>query len=67
MPQVWQLLEHLLTNDLMKKIEKKEALFRKHLTHPKIKEIRGCGLMLALEFDDEALANNLVEKALEKA
>lgn len=59
-------LEHLLTNDLMKKIDKKEALFRKHLTHPKIKEIRGCGLMLALEFDDEALANNLVEKALEK-
>lgn len=59
-------LEHLLTTDLMKKIDKKEALFRKHLTHPKIKEIRGCGLMLALEFDDEALANNLVEKALEK-
>lgn len=59
-------LDYLLTNDLMKKIDKKEALFRKHLTHPKIKEIRGCGLMLALEFDDEALANNLVEKALEK-
>ena len=59
-------LDYLLINDLMQKIEKKEALFRKHLTHPKIKEIRGCGLMLALEFDDEALSNNVVEKALEK-
>jgi acetylornithine/N-succinyldiaminopimelate aminotransferase len=59
-------LEHLLTNDLMQEIDKKEALFRKLLTHPKVKEIRGAGLMLAVEFDDEVLANKVVEQALEK-
>ncbi len=59
-------LKHLLTTDIMKDIDKKEALFRKHLTHPKIKEIRGSGLMLAVEFDDAVLTKKVVEQALEK-
>jgi len=58
-------LQHLLTTDIMKKVGEKEKLFRTHLSHPKIKEIRGKGLMLAIEFNDEELAQKIVEKSLE--
>jgi acetylornithine aminotransferase len=58
-------LQHLLTTDIMKKVDEKEKLFRTHLSHPKIKEIRGKGLMLAIEFNDEELAQKIVEKSLE--
>ena len=59
-------LEYLLTTDIMQKIDEKEQLFRTHLQHPKIKEIRGYGLMLALEFESEELAQKVVEQSLEK-
>ena len=39
---------------------KKEKLFRSLLKHPKIKEIRGKGLMLALMMESADLANELV-------
>ena len=58
-------LEHLLAADIMQKVDKKEQLFRLHLKHPKIKEIRGNGLMLSIEFDDEELAKKVVEQSLE--
>ncbi len=58
-------LEHLLTDDVMQKVDEKEQLFRLHLKHPKIKEIRGKGLMLSIEFDDEELAKKVVEQSLE--
>ena len=58
-------LQHLLTSNLMKEVERKEQLFRKHLKHPEIKEIRGKGLMLAVEFEDEKLAKKVVEQSLE--
>lgn len=59
-------LKHLLSSNLMLDIENKESLFKKHLNHPKIKEIRGKGLMLAIEFNDENLAQKVVESSLEK-
>jgi len=58
-------LEHLLADDVMRKVDEKEQLFRLHLKHPKIKEIRGKGLMLSIEFDDEELAKKVVEQSLE--
>ena len=58
-------LKHLLATDIMQEVERKEQLFRKHLKNPKIKEIRGKGLMLAIEFEDEELAQQVVEKSLE--
>jgi acetylornithine/N-succinyldiaminopimelate aminotransferase len=58
-------LEYLLSSDIMQKVDEKEQLFRTHLKHPKIKEIRGKGLMLAIEFNDEELAQKIVEKSLE--
>ncbi len=43
------LLDELLTTSIMQDIDRKEALFRKLLQHPKIKTIHGRGLMLAPE------------------
>ena len=57
-------LEHLLATDIMQEVEKKEQLFRLNLKHSKIKEIRGEGLMLAIEFEDEELAKKVVEQSL---
>jgi len=59
-------LQHLLSSDLMKEVEQKEQLFRTHLSHPKIKSIRGKGMMLALEFENVDIAQKVVEKSLEK-
>jgi acetylornithine/succinyldiaminopimelate/putrescine aminotransferase len=58
-------LEHLLATDIMQKIDEKEKLFRKHLSHPKIKEVRGNGLMLAIELKNKELAQKVVEQCLE--
>jgi len=59
-------LQYLLSTDIMQEVEKKEQLFRENLQHPQIKEIRGEGLMLAIEFEDEELAQKVVEQSLEK-
>lgn len=58
-------LKHLLSSDILNQIEKKEQLFRDYLKHPKIKEIRGKGLMIAIEFEDENLAKKVGKKSLE--
>ena len=57
-------LEYLLNSNTMQQIEKKEKLIRLNLSHPKIKEIRGSGLMLAIEFNDEVLAKKVVKESL---
>jgi len=59
-------LKYLLATNIMQEVDKKEQLFRKHLEHPKIKEIRGNGLMLSIEFEDEELSRKVVNKSLEK-
>jgi acetylornithine/succinyldiaminopimelate/putrescine aminotransferase len=41
----------LLEEDLAGQVAKKEALFRRLLVHPAIREVRSCGLLIALEFD----------------
>ena len=59
-------LNHLLSSNIIKEIEQKEQLFREHLNHPKIKEIRGKGLMLAIELEDEVLTKKIVEESFKK-
>ena len=59
-------LNMLLNSSLIEDTLKKELLFKKLLKHPKIKEIRGKGLMLALIMDTPETANELVLQAKEK-
>lgn len=44
-------LEVILTEDLVKEVNQKGELFRSLLKHPKIKEVRGIGLMLSIQLD----------------
>lgn len=57
-------LKELLSSNIMKEVNNKEKLFRTYLKHPKIKDIRGRGLMLSIEFEDEDLAKKVVEESL---
>ncbi len=59
-------LQEVLKPQFMQKVLEKEMLFRKLLVHPKIKEIRGKGLMLALIVDSPELASDLILKSLNK-
>jgi len=58
-------LDELCETQLFREVEKKETLFRALLKHPKIKEIRGKGLMLAIELDDVELCQKVVHRGLE--
>ena len=59
-------LKETLDSELMKKINKKEALIKKLLCHDLILEIRGKGLMLALIMKNKKIAEQLVENCLKK-
>jgi acetylornithine/N-succinyldiaminopimelate aminotransferase len=58
-------LEEITTSNLIPETLVKEALIRKHLQHPLIKEIRGKGLMLALMVDSYEIANKILLQAKE--
>jgi acetylornithine/succinyldiaminopimelate/putrescine aminotransferase len=57
-------LQYLLKTNLLNEIEEKEMLFRENLVHPKIKEIRGIGLMLSIELDSEVLVKKVVDESM---
>jgi acetylornithine/N-succinyldiaminopimelate aminotransferase len=57
-------LEVLLDEQLVEKVAAKETLFRKHLTHSAIKNIRGKGLMLALEFESFDLNKKIIDTCI---
>ncbi len=59
-------LEVLLKEKLYKRTAKKEKLFRALLNHPSIKEIRGRGLMLAVEFNNEKFCKKVIENCLKR-
>jgi len=44
-------LNVILEEELLKDIDEKEKLFKRLLVHPKIKNVRGKGLMLGIEFE----------------
>jgi acetylornithine/N-succinyldiaminopimelate aminotransferase len=44
-------LNVITTEGLMDTVEEKHQLFLQHLQHPEIKEVRGIGLMMAIELD----------------
>ena len=55
----------LLNEKLYTKAPEKEKLFRKFLRHPNIKEIRGKGLLLAVELGNTELMHKVVRKAVD--
>ena len=60
-------LQTLLKNSyIINSIPKKEKLFRKGLEHPLVKEIRGVGLMLAIELGNVKKCRKFVELAYKK-
>ncbi|MDR0661290.1 MAG: aspartate aminotransferase family protein [Prevotellaceae bacterium] len=58
-------LDALMEERLMDKVEEKENLFRKLLVHSKIKEVRGVGLILAVELGDKDLLQKFIRKGQE--
>ncbi|TSD67830.1 aspartate aminotransferase family protein [Inquilinus sp. KBS0705] len=58
-------LDVLLSQNLVGGVAQKEALLRQHLTHPAIKQIRGKGLMLALEFESFELNKKIIDRCIE--
>ncbi|MBK0382763.1 aspartate aminotransferase family protein [Pedobacter sp. SD-b] len=58
-------LETILSENLIAHVEEKEKLFRSLLTHPKIKEIRGKGLMLCIQLDSFEQVETISKKCVE--
>jgi acetylornithine/succinyldiaminopimelate/putrescine aminotransferase len=58
-------LEVLLNDNLVEQVDAKAALFRELLVHPAIKEVRGKGLMLALELESFELNKKLIDRCIE--
>jgi acetylornithine/N-succinyldiaminopimelate aminotransferase len=57
-------LKVLLKENIIEKVKKKEALFRKHLQHPSIIQLRSSGLLIALEFENEFICKKLVDHCI---
>jgi len=58
-------LEVLINENLIAGVAEKEALFKKLLVHPVIKEVRGKGLMLAAEFESFDLNKKIIDRCIE--
>jgi len=58
-------LEVLLDERLIDSVAEKEALFKKLLVHPAIKQVRGKGLMLAAEFESFELNKKIIDRCIE--
>ena len=59
-------LSEIEESEIIKTVKYKENLFRTKLTNPKIKNIQGVGLMLALIFEDESIPDYLVHRCIKK-
>lgn len=59
-------LKVILEEKLIDGIEEKSVLFKSLLKHPKIKMIRGRGLLLSVEFESYELNKTIIDKCIEK-
>lgn len=59
-------LKILLEEPYIFQVKKKETLMRDKLMHPKIKEVRGKGLMLAIQFESMDINFKVIEKCIAK-
>jgi acetylornithine/succinyldiaminopimelate/putrescine aminotransferase len=58
-------LEVLLEEKIIEQVNEKAALFLDLLRHPKIKEIRHAGLMMAVEFEDFKTVKAIIDQAIQ--
>ena len=59
-------LKEVVESDLMKEVAKKEQLFRELLVHPKIKNVNGKGLMLAVNLGAPDFTLEVAKRCMEK-
>lgn len=59
-------LKEVLESGLMDEIDRKEKLFRTLLTHPKIKNINGKGLMLAVNLENPEYTLGVAKRCMSK-
>lgn len=59
-------LKEVLESGLMDEVEEKEQLFRSLLVHPKIKQINGRGLMLAVNLENPDFTLKVASRCMEK-
>jgi acetylornithine/succinyldiaminopimelate/putrescine aminotransferase len=56
---------HIIQDEnLVAGVTEKAARFRRQLLHPAIREVRGCGLLLAVEFESFAVLKPIIDYAL---
>ncbi|RXK52328.1 aspartate aminotransferase family protein [Aquirufa rosea] len=58
-------LESIFRENLLDKVKQKGQLFKSLLKHPSIKEIRGIGLMLAVELDSFQTVKAVIDQCIE--
>lgn len=59
-------LQVIREEKLAEQIPEKEALFRQLLVHPKIRQIRSRGLMMAVQFDSFDVLKPIIDRAIER-
>ncbi|MCS6822681.1 MAG: aspartate aminotransferase family protein [Cytophagaceae bacterium] len=57
--------EVMMRENLLLRVAEKERSFRQYLNHPKIKEVRSKGLMIAVEFESFDILKRIIERCLE--
>ncbi|MBC6989474.1 aspartate aminotransferase family protein [Hymenobacter sp. BT491] len=58
-------LRTIQEENLLAGVAEKAALFRQLLQHPAIRDVRGCGLLMAVEFDSFEVLKPIIDRALE--
>lgn len=59
-------LNVILEENLLKQVIPKAQIFMDLLIHPKIKEVRNQGLMMAVEFEDFGILKSIIDSAIDK-
>ena len=59
-------IKWMLKSDVIKGVMAKGDLFKKLLKHPLIKEVRGVGLMLAIDFREAKLNHQIIDRCIER-
>lgn len=57
-------LQAILSENIVSGVEEKGELFKKLLVHPAIKEVRGKGLMIAIEFENFEINKKIIDACI---